>query len=191
MEELNYFREGWRHIFSPDALDHQLFMAALAARYTLRDWRPVLILVTAFTIGHSLTLALAALQLISVDTELTEFLIPCTIVVTAAANFFYRPAAPRRLHLQYALALLFGLVHGLGFANTIRFMLAEGERITGPLLQFNLGLEAGQIGVVLLLLSLAWVAVYRLALNRRWWVWGLSAAVFIVALKLAIERIPF
>lgn len=190
MEELNYFREGWRHIISADALDHQLFIAALAALYTIRDWKPVLILVTAFTIGHSLTLALSTLEVISIDTELVEFLIPCTIVITAATNFFYKDLNPRSIRLNYFLALFFGLVHGLGFANTIRFMLAEDQRIFWPLLQFNLGLEAGQVVVVLALLLLAYVFVYVLKLNRRWWVWGVSGAVFIVALKIAIERFP-
>ena len=76
MEELNYFKEGWKHIISTGALDHQLFILVLAALYTIKDWKPVLILVTAFTIGHSITLALSAFQIINVDSDLVEFLIP-------------------------------------------------------------------------------------------------------------------
>ncbi|HYG49629.1 MAG TPA: HupE/UreJ family protein, partial [Flavobacteriales bacterium] len=150
----------------------------------------VLILVTAFTIGHSITLALSATETITVDAELVEFLIPCTIVITALTNFFYKNFNPRAIRLNYFLALFFGLIHGLGFANTIRFMLPKDENIVWPLLQFNLGLEVGQIVLVIIILLLAYLFIYILRLNRRWWIWGISAIVFIVALKIAIERFP-
>ncbi len=191
MEELNYFKEGWRHIISLDALDHQLFILVLAALFTIRDWKQVLILVTAFTIGHSITLALSTLNIIQVPSEWVEFLIPCTIVITAAINFFRKDFTPKHIRWHYGLALFFGLVHGLGFANTLRFMLAKGENLFWPLLQFNLGLEAGQIVVVLIILLVAYLFIYLLKLNRRYWVWLLSAAGFIVALKIAMERVPW
>ena len=190
MEELNYFKEGWKHIISWDALDHQLFILVLAAIYTLKDWKQVLILVTAFTIGHSITLALSATETITVDSELVEFLIPCTIVITAITNFFYKNFNPKTVRLNYFLALFFGLIHGLGFANTIRFMLPKDESIVWPLLQFNLGLEAGQVVVVIIILLLAYLFIYVFRLNRCWWIWIISAVVFIVALKIAIERFP-
>jgi hypothetical protein len=191
MEELNYFTEGWRHIISTDALDHQLFILVLAAMYTIKDWKQVLILVTAFTIGHSITLALSTLNLIQVPTEWVEFLIPCTIVFTAAYNFFSKDFNPNRIRWNYALALFFGLIHGLGFANTLRFMLAKDESLAWSLLKFNLGLEAGQVVVVVGILLVAYVFIYLLKLNRRYWVWLLSAAGFIVALKIAVERVPW
>jgi hypothetical protein len=191
MEELNYFTEGWRHIISTDALDHQLFILVLAAVYTIKDWKQVLILVTAFTIGHSITLALSTLNIIQVPTEWVEFLIPCTIVLTAAFNFFSKDFNPNRIRWNYALALFFGLIHGLGFANTLRFMLAKDQNLAWPLLQFNLGLEAGQIVVVLAILLTAYLFIYLMKLNRRYWVWLLSSAGFIVALKIAVERLPW
>ena len=190
MEELNFFKEGWEHIISTKALDHQLFILVLAAIYTLKEWKQVLILVTAFTIGHSITLALSTLDVVRVNEEWVEFLIPCTIAFTAAANVFHKSFNPQSIRLNYFLALFFGLVHGLAFANTLRFMLAEGDSITWPLLQFNLGLEAGQIVVVTGILLLAYLAVYIMRLNRRYWVSLCSAAGFIVALKIAIERFP-
>lgn len=190
MEELNYFTEGWRHIISVDALDHQLFILVLAAVYTIKDWKQVLVLVTAFTIGHSITLALSTLNIIQVPTEWVEFLIPCTIVLTAAFNFFSKDYNPKRIRWNYALALFFGLIHGLGFANTLRFMLAKDENLAWPLLQFNLGLEAGQVIVVLGILLVAYLFIYLIKLNRRYWVWLLSSAGFIVALKIAVERLP-
>lgn len=190
MGELNYFREGWHHIMSADALDHQLFILVLAAIYSLKEWRQVLVLVTAFTIGHSVTLALSTLNVVTVSRAWVEFLIPCTIVITALANVFHKNFNPRRIRINYTLALFFGFIHGLGFANTLRFMLADDESITWPLLQFNLGLEAGQIVVVIGILLLAYLAIFIMRINRRYWVMLLSAVGFIVALKIAIERFP-
>ena len=106
-----YFSLGWEHIISWDALDHQLFILALAAIYLLKDWRQVLVLVTAFTIGHSLTLALTVLNVIHFPSAWIEFLIPCTIVATAISNLFQKNFTPRSIRINYFLALFFGLIH--------------------------------------------------------------------------------
>jgi HupE / UreJ protein len=185
-----YLKLGWQHIISTDALDHQLFILALSAIYLLRNWREVLVLVTAFTMGHSLTLALSVYNLFTVSAAWVEFLIPCTIIATALLNFFQKKGRPPHLKLNYLLALLFGLVHGLGFANTIRFMLADGQSIVWPLLGFNIGLELGQLLVVAGILLLAWAVVDRAKLNQKWWVWALSAVSFIWAVIFAWQRLP-
>ena len=184
-----YFRLGWEHIMSWDALDHLLFIAALSAIYVFRDWKRVLILVTAFTIGHSLTLALSVLDIIRFPPNWVEFLIPCTIVFTAASNLLQRATTTGSMRINYVLALLFGLVHGMGFANTIRFMLAKDQDIVAPLLGFNIGLEIGQIIVVLLLLLLA-QGMKMLKIARRDWTIFVSGATFGLALKIALERWP-
>ena len=186
-----YFGLGWEHIISKDALDHQLFIAALVAIYLLKDWKQVLILVTAFTIGHSLTLALSVFDLIRFNSKWVEFLIPLTIVITAISNLFQKKFTPKTVRINYFLALFFGLVHGMGFANSVRFMLADDQSIGWSLLGFNIGLEAGQIVVVILLLLLAHLLVSTLRINRRDWVIFLSAAVFGLSLKMVLERIPF
>ncbi|HVZ57957.1 MAG TPA: HupE/UreJ family protein [Chitinophagaceae bacterium] len=186
-----YFRWGWEHIISKEALDHQLFIAALAAIYLLRDWRQVLVLVTAFTIGHSLTLALSVLDLIRFSSRWVEFLIPCTIVITAFSNLFQKQFTPRSIRINYFLALFFGLIHGMGFANTIRFTLAQDQSLGWGLFGFNVGLEVGQIVVVTVILLLTWVILGLFRVSRREWVIFLSAAVFSLALKMALERIPF
>ncbi len=185
-----YFRLGWEHIISVDALDHQLFIAALAAIYLLSDWKQVLILVTAFTIGHSLTLALSVLDIVRFPTNWVEFLIPVTIVVTAISNLFQKKFTKRSTRINYFLALLFGLIHGMGFANTLRFMLAKDQNLGWSLFGFNVGLEAGQIVVVLVLLLVAHFIVNIARANRRDWVIFLSSAVFALALKITLERIP-
>ena len=184
-----YFRLGWEHIISTDALDHQLFIAALAAIYLLKDRRQVLILVTAFTIGHSLTLALSVLDIIRFPTNWVEFLIPVTIVITAFSNLFQKKFTARSVRINYSLALFFGLIHGMGFANTLRFLLAKDQNLGWSLFGFNVGLEAGQIVVVLILLLFAHLIVNLAKVNRRDWVIFLSAAVFGLAFKIAAERI--
>jgi hypothetical protein len=151
----------------------------------------VLILVTAFTIGHSVTLALSTYEVITVPTSQVEFLIPCTIAFTAISNLFLRNLNPKGIRMNYFLALFFGLIHGLGFANILRFIKAEDESLAWPLLQFNLGLEAGQIIVVLVILALAQLAIHRLHINRRYWVMVISAGVLIFSVKMAIERFPY
>src|SRR5687768_3045533 len=185
-----YFGLGWEHIISADALDHQLFIAAIAAIYLLKDWKQVLILVTAFTIGHSLTLALSVMDIVRFPSDWVEFLIPVTIVITAFSNLFQKKFTPRSIRINYFLALFFGLIHGMGFANSIRFILAEDQQLGWALFGFNLGLEAGQIMLVLILLLLAYLFVNRLKLDRREWVIFLSAGVFALGMKMAIERIP-
>lgn len=185
-----YFGLGWEHIISPDALDHQLFIAALCAIYVLRDWKQVLILVTAFTIGHSITLALSVLDVVRFPSKWVEFLIPVTIVLTAFFNVFQKKFTPRSVRINYFLALFFGLIHGMGFANSIRFMLAQDQQLGWSLFGFNLGLEAGQIVVVLILLLLTQLITGLLRANRREWVLFLSGGVFLMSLKMALERIP-
>ncbi len=183
-----YFGLGWQHIISTDALDHQLFIAALAAIYLLKDWKQVLIVITAFTIGHSLTLALSILDIVRLQTNWVEFLIPVTIIITAFSNLFQKKYTARSISINYILALFFGLIHGMGFANSLRFMLAKDQNLGWGLFGFNIGLEVGQIIVVLILLVLVHIIVNMIKVNRRDWVLFVSAAVFSLGLKMALER---
>ncbi len=185
-----YFGLGWHHIISLNALDHILFIVVLAAIYIIQDWKQVLVLVTAFTIGHSITLALSVLDIIRFPGKWVEFLIPCTIVITAVSNLFQHKFSSKTIRLNYYLALFFGLIHGMGFANTIRFMLAKDQHIGVGLFAFNIGLEAGQVVIVLMLLLFAFLFMQLLKVNRREWVIFLSSAVFSLALKMVFERIP-
>jgi HupE / UreJ protein len=185
-----YFSWGWQHIISLNALDHQLFIAALTAIYLLKDWKQVLVLVTAFTIGHSLTLALSVLDIIRFSTRWVEFLIPCTIVITAFSNLFQKQFTPKTIRINYFLALGFGLIHGMGFANAVRFAMAKDQSLGWSLFGFNLGLEAGQIFVVACILLLTQVIVNIFKAQRREWVIFLSAGVFSLALKMMFERLP-
>ena len=149
MSELIAFANlGIRHILDLHALDHVLFLMALAAIYRIRDWRESLWVISSFTVGHSLTLALAVTGAVTLPMPLVEFLIPVTIVATCVENIIVadRERAPWKGRYRPVLAGVFGLVHGAGFASYLKSMFVE--RITVPLLGFNLGIEVGQIAVL-------------------------------------------
>src|SRR5580692_10852184 len=181
-----YFGIGVQHILTWEAMDHILFVAALCLRYLIKDWRKVVVLVTAFTIGHSITLALSALHLVHVNTRLIEFLIPLTIVATACNNLFQRARQvehPSRLPVIYFFALFFGLIHGLAFANSL-LSLVGGDNLVVPLLAFNLGIEAAQLLVVGIILAISFIFVQLMRVRRTWWVWGVSTLVLLASLKM-------
>ena len=185
-----YFKMGWEHIISKDALDHQLFILALACVYIITDIKRVLILVTAFTVGHSLTLALSVLDIIRFSSKWVEFLIPCTIFITALNNIFQINSVNKSARINYYLALCFGLIHGMGFANAIRIMLARDQTIGWGLFGFNVGLEAGQIFVVAVILMTGMLFLNFFKVKRRDWIFFLSSGVFALSLKMALDRIP-
>ncbi|WP_295650014.1 HupE/UreJ family protein [uncultured Mucilaginibacter sp.] len=186
-----YFKLGWEHIISADAIDHQLFILALASVYTFKNIKQVLIMVTAFTLGHSLTLVLSVLDIIRFQSKWVEFLIPCTIFITAFNNLLRIDTKNGSARINYYLAMGFGLIHGMGFANAIRIMLAKDQTLGWGLFGFNVGLEAGQIFVVAIILTLAIFFLNFVKIKQRDWVFFLSSGVFALALKMAIERLPF
>jgi hypothetical protein len=201
MSELISFIElGFRHITDVKAMDHILFLVALAAIYRGSDWRDSLWVVTAFTVGHSMTLALAVTGALRLPTSLIEFLIPVTIVVTGLENLVVRnrARAPLRGRYRPVFAGVFGLVHGAGFANYLRSLFSGS--ITLPLFGFNVGIEIGQIAV-LVLAGLALAALDRLlAFARlpstvpsayRLRVMAVSAVVVVVATEMAAARRPW
>lgn len=183
-----YFELGWQHICDWQGYDHILFVAVLCGSYLLADWRKVLILVTAFTVGHSITLALSALNVISVNTSLIEFLIPVTIVITGFINIVKKKRSPGTLRITYLLALFFGLIHGLGFSNYLKSLLGKSSNITAQLLAFNLGLEFGQVLIVLCILIISFILLNILKIQRREWTLFLSSAIFGIAFIMCIER---
>lgn len=193
---LIYLRLGFDHITDPRGYDHILFVVALCAVYTLREWRQVLILVTAFTIGHSITLALATLQLIHYKTALIELLIPVTILITAISNFFFRDEKKRKSasgnvsgrSWRYGLALSFGLIHGMGFSNYLRSLLGREADIIAPLLAFNIGLEIGQLVIVALILFIAYGLLDVLKISRLRWTLIVSGIVAGMALSLIVNN---
>jgi hypothetical protein len=197
-EFLVFLRLGFEHIADVRGYDHILFIVALCAGYEPKHWKKLLILVTAFTAGHSITLALATLRLISINDALVEFLIPLTIFVTAILNIFSSsPVEAERAEkgstrgVKYLLALGFGLIHGMGFSNFLRSLLGQEEGIVLPLFSFNVGLEIGQICIVLVILMITFLVVRVAGMRRHDWILTLSGGAAGVALMLMAERLTF
>lgn len=187
-----YFVLGKDHILDYfNGYDHILFVVALCAIYLARDWRRVLILVTAFTIGHSITLALATLEIISVKPELVEFLIPLTIFITAFGNLFRKEDtfSTKPIQINYVFALFFGLIHGMGFSNYLRAILGKDHSIVTQLLAFNLGLEFGQIVIVGIFMVISFILVDLIGTSRRDWKMVISSAIAGIALILMKDKI--
>lgn len=187
-----YFQIGFKHITDFKGIDHILFIAALCLRYQFSDWKKILILVTAFTIGHSITLVLSTLNLIKIQTIYIEFLIPITIIITAISNLFIKKFNFKKTsYLIYYLALFFGLIHGLGFSNYLKSLLGSEENIILPLFAFNIGLEIGQIIIVLIILLLTFIFITIYKLNRREYLLVTNGIIIGLALQMALLRNPF
>lgn len=188
-----YLQLGLEHISDLAAYDHMLFLLALCAIYRVDQWKQVLILVTAFTLGHSITLALAVYKLVSVPGNIIEFLIPVTILLTCIYNFFTNPEEIKgtKLRLNYLMAVVFGLIHGLGFSNYLRMLLGKEESLFKPLLAFNIGLELGQLLIVGAIMVLLLLVLHVLKVKHRVWNYVLSGIVAIMAIHLMIGVWPF
>lgn len=188
-----WFSTGLEHIADWKGYDHILFLLALCGVYSLREWKRLLVLVTAFTVGHSLTLALSVLDLVKVKTTWIEFLIPVTIMLTCAMNLSELRKTRERSHsrLRYVAALLFGLIHGLGFSFLLKSLLGQEENIVPPLFAFNLGLEAGQLLIVAVVLLFSVLATRLIHIRETDKNFFLSSAVFGIAFLMLLERKPF
>ena len=201
MSELaSFVQVGFRHIVDIEAMDHILFLLALAAVYRLRDARLALWVITAFTVGHSISLALAVTGAVRLPTALIEFLIPITIALTGIENLVVaiRRRSSRAGWYRPVLAGVFGLVHGAGFANYLNALFMT--HIALPLFGFNVGIELGQLVVLsaaAVVLSLVDLAIHRLMRHRSSWaplevrIAAVSTIIVLVASRWAFERRPW
>ncbi|WP_188814918.1 HupE/UreJ family protein [Hymenobacter cavernae] len=190
-----YLKLGFFHIFNLQAYDHLVFLLALCAPYVLADWRRVVALVTSFTVGHSLTLALATLGFVQYDVKVIETLIPITILLTCLLNMRQTGRGQERrldrqrsvlLALPNLLAAIFGLIHGLGFSSYLRELLGRQSRPVLELLAFNLGVELGQLLIVSIILLIGFVVLHLLHAARRDWILVVSGAAAGVAVVLLL-----
>lgn len=197
-----YLELGFAHISDLAGYDHILFIVVLCAIYRLEEWRKVAILVTAFTLGHSLTLGLAAMNIIGVNTKLVEFLIPLTIFTTSIYNVIFHKfdqkeirsgTFTRNLNVNYAFALIFGLIHGMGFSNFFRALtLPGGENdLLLQLLAFNVGVELGQLAIVAVILLSSFLAFNVFRIKQREYNLFVSGAAAGLSLVMMLERNPF
>lgn len=182
-----YLQLGFEHITDLNGYDHMLFLFALCAAYVYSDWKKIIVLVTAFTLGHSITLAHAVFNIIPVNGAWIEFLIPLTIVATSVKNVIAKQG--KTATATYLMALVFGLIHGMGFSNYLRSLL--GDDLLMPLFAFNVGLEVGQLIVVSFIFGLQYVAVNTISVKPKYWNRVVSLIAGAISLLLAAQRIPF
>ncbi len=179
-----YLKLGIEHILDVNGLDHVLFLIVLVILYDRKSWKTVLILATAFTLGHSVTLALAGVDIISVNSRLIEIFIAVSIAATALYNI----TSANSKKTRYLAALIFGLIHGLGFSGFFKTILG-GESIILPLLAFNIGVEIAQAICVLLVLLASYLLTEIIGLKKRHLVVGTSVIILLYSIKLIVERL--
>lgn len=183
-----YLQLGFEHILDWQGYDHMLFILALCGGYTLRQWKGVLVLITAFTVGHSITLALSALDLFRLDDGLIEFLIPLTILLTGLYHWLNKIEDEEKQisKWEYGLALGFGCIHGMGFSNYFRALMLDSASVLKPLLFFNIGIEIGQLVFVILALGIASLALTFTNISRPSWNRAIAGIVVIAAIYLML-----
>jgi uncharacterized membrane protein YfcA len=174
-----YLKLGFDHVLDWNAYDHVLFLTALVASYTFQQSRKVIWLVTLFTIGHVLSLALSAYNILRIDSSVIEFLIPVSILFTAIYNIFTSGKAhgKGKLNLLYFITFFFGLVHGFGFSTYFNMLAKSADNIFLMLVEFALGIELAQILVVFVVLLLSFVVQNIFRFSKRDWVLVISSIV--------------
>ena len=183
-----YINLGLKHVLDWQAYDHVLFLIVLTIFYNFKDWKKVVWLVTFFTIGHTLTLALSAYNLLYVKMDVVEFLIPLTILLTAIYNVIFVNKLTKNLNITFFFAFLFGLIHGLGFSSYFKIIVDDVEGKLLPLLEFALGIEIAQIIAVFFILLLSYIVLNILKRQKRDWIMIVSAIVVGIVIPMLIER---
>lgn len=190
-----WFSTGTQHILDWNGYDHILYVVALCVLFSINEWKKLLILVTAFTIGHSLTLAVSALNIFTLKQSYIEVLIPLTIITTCLVNISYRRLSSHlndknnNYRINYTLALIFGFIHGMGFSYILKSMLGKEDSIIFPLLSFNLGLEVGQLLIVASMLLFSLFLVRFTRIKKPDFIFFISSAIFGIAFLLFVQRL--
>lgn len=187
-----FLETGFHHILDIKGYDHILFVIVLCAAYSLDSWKKILWLITSFTIGHSVTLFLAANDFIHVETRITELLIAVTILAAALSNLFIKTENalyPKSFSFNYLFAGGAGLVHGLGFSGYLNALMGGVESVVTPLFAFNVGLELGQIIIVLAYMFISFIAISIIGISQRDWKFFFSAAIAGISLTLILDRL--
>ena len=170
---------GINHVLDINAYDHVLFLIVLTIPYVFKNWKRVLLLVSIFTLGHTLSLVLAAYNVVTVNAQVVEFLIPITILIVALYNVFTagKGAQNEKIGILFLTTLFFGLVHGLGFAREFHMLLSDTDNKLVLLLEFALGIEIAQVIIVFIVLFLSYVVQTIFRFTKRDWIMIISAIV--------------
>ena len=185
-----YFQIGLKHVLDIHAYDHVLFLIALTIPYSFKDWKRVALLVTLFTIGHTMALMLSVFGIVAIKVNVVEFMIPVTILITALFNLFTAGKSGKKesINLVFFTTLFFGIIHGLGFSNYFKSILGgDAASKVLPLAEFALGIEAAQIIVVFVLLIISYLVQTVFRFSKRDWTLVLSPFVIGVVIPLLVE----
>ncbi|CAM3965250.1 HupE/UreJ family protein [Flavobacterium weaverense] len=185
-----YFQIGLKHVLDINAYDHVLFLIALAVPFSFNDWKRVILLVTLFTIGHTMALMLSVFGIVTIKVDVVEFLIPITILLTALFNLFTAGKSSKKenINLVFFITLFFGIIHGLGFSNYFKSILGgTASSKVLPLSEFALGIEAAQIVVVFVVLVLSYIVQTIFRFSKRDWTLVMSAFVIGIVVPMIIE----
>ncbi|MEP0133176.1 MAG: HupE/UreJ family protein [Eudoraea sp.] len=188
-----YCKLGINHVLDLGAYDHVLFLSALTAPFTFKHWKKVVVLATLFTIAHCLSLIFSAYDIINVDVELIEFLIPLTILLTAFFNIaqvFFVPGKNKTYLLEFA-TTFFGIIHGFGFSNYFNMLVSEEEEKIGPLLGFASGIEISQIIIIFSILTLAFIMQNKFGMKRSVFTVLISSAIVLFTIPMLINSWPW
>jgi hypothetical protein len=190
-EFIFYCNLGVKHVLDLQAYDHLLFLLVLVLGHSSKQWKQVLWLVTAFTLGHTLTLALVVFKLLTVASEWVELLIPATIFITAVYKLVTAGKFNANTPFTILLSFFFGWIHGLGFSMYLKMLLADSTEKLMPMLAFAFGIEAAQVFIVLVMAVLSFLATLLFKVSKRDWVLVLSAMVIGIALPMLLARSAF
>jgi len=189
MDDIKLFIEiGLFHVIDWKAYDHVLFLTVLTAFYNFKDWKKLIWLITFFTIGHTLSLALSAYHLIFVKMEIIEFLIPLTILVTAVYNLSVVRHPPKSIRLTAFFAIIFGLIHGLGFSSYFNILVDDTDNKIMPLIEFAIGIEIAQLITVLIVIFISFMVLNVFKKTKRDWILVISSIVVGIVIPMLIER---
>jgi hypothetical protein len=185
-----YFEIGVRHVLDLFAYDHVLFLIALTVPYSFKDWKRLLLLVSLFTVGHTMALLLSVFGVIIIKGNLVEFVIPITILIVAFFNLFTARKSSKNesISVVILITLFFGIIHGLGFASYFKSLLGgSSQSKLLPLSEFALGIEAAQIIVVFVVLILSYIVQTFFRFSKRDWILVMSSFIIGVVLPMIIE----
>ncbi len=189
MSITQYISLGFEHIADINGYDHILFIIVMCVMYPIQEWKKIILLVTAFTVGHMITLGLSAMDFIQLPTDWIEFFIPVTIFLTAIWNIISlkRDKKDVTIWLNYFVVLFFGLIHGLGFSNYFGMLMGKGRNIIQPLFGFNIGVEIGQLIIVSIFMLITLLVVKGFKIQHKYWIGIISISAAVLSLYLIVQ----
>jgi hypothetical protein len=191
MDFMFFLKEGFYHVLDINALDHVLFFIAVSIVFTIKQWKKVLLLVSIFTVAHTITFTLSSYNIIYINKNLVEFLIPVTILITTINNSLKSIKNQKIIRVNYYFTFVFGLIHGLGFSSYFKMLIDKNDSILVPLLEFALGIELVQILIVSVIIMLNTLVINYVKIKNKHWTLFVSFLLLIKIIPMIFNRFTF